>query len=181
MSSTVSRLPVVAIVTLAAAIAGLALPGVATAQDSPFGGFKHDNTQPIEITSDALEVQQANNVAIFQGDVVAGQGTLRLTAQRVEVFYDTEQSSGDTGAIQRMRAEGDVLLSNGSETASGSWGEYDVISGTMRMGGNVVLSQGANAISGQSLVIDLTAGTGRIEGGRVKSVFTPGQNASESN
>ena len=72
-----------------------------------------------------------------------------------------------------MRADGNVFLSNGAETAQGAWAEYDVASGMMRMGGNVVLTQGDNAISGESLVIDLNAGTGRIEGGRVKSVFAP--------
>lgn len=153
---------------------------VAPAQEnSPFGGFKHDNTQPIEITSDALEVQQANNIAIFTGEVIAGQGTLRLTADRVEVFYDRDDTSGETGAIKRLRAEGNVLLSNGAETAKGAWGEYDVVSGIMLMGGDVILTQGENAINGQSLRIDLNAGTGRVEsgggGGRVKSVFNPSQ------
>ncbi|MEM6942868.1 MAG: lipopolysaccharide transport periplasmic protein LptA [Pseudomonadota bacterium] len=154
--------------------------------NSPFGGFKHDNTQPIEITSDALEVQQANNIAIFTGEVIAGQGTLRLTADRVEVFYDREETQGDTGAIKRLRAEGNVLLSNGSETAKGAWGEYDVVAGMMRMGGSVILTQGANAINGESLVIDLNAGTGRVEGGgsaggRVKSVFSPSSSDSNTN
>jgi len=152
----------------------------AHAQDnSPFGGFKHDNTQPIEITSDALEVQQANNLAIFTGEVIAGQGTLRLTADRVEVYYDREDTSGETGAIKRLRAEGNVLLSNGAETAKGRWGEYDVVAGTMRMGGDVILTQGDNVINGESLLINLDAGTGRVEsgggGGRVKSVFNPSQ------
>lgn len=152
---------------------------LAVAQDnSPFGGFKHDNTQPIEITSDALEVQQANNLAIFTGEVIAGQGTLRLTADRVEVFYDRGDTTGETGAIKRLRAEGNVLLSNGAETARGSWGEYDVVAGLMRMGGDVILTQGDNAINGQSLLINLNDGTGRVEssgGGRVKSVFNPSQ------
>ena len=53
-----------------------------------------------------------------------------------------------------MRADGNVFLSNGAETAQGAWAEYDVASGIIRMGGNVVLTQGDNAISGESLVID---------------------------
>ncbi|MEM6489931.1 MAG: LptA/OstA family protein [Pseudomonadota bacterium] len=163
-------------------LAALALSHpVAAETQGPFGGFKHDNTAPIEITSNALEVQQQNNLAIFTGDVIAGQGTLRLQAERIEVYYLTEGGSGDTGAIQRLRAEGGVLLSNGSETAKGAWGEYDVTAGTMRMGGSVVLTQGANAISGESLTINLTQGTGRIEGGRVRSIFTPGQAPSAGN
>jgi lipopolysaccharide export system protein LptA len=142
----------------------------------PFGGFKHDSSAPIEIASDSLEVQEAKHLAIFAGNVDAVQGTLHLTADRLDVTYAAEQGSSGTGAIQHMRAEGNVFLSNASETAQGAWAEYDVAGGTMRMGGNVVLTQGDNAISGQSLFINLNAGTGKIEGGtstRVKSVFTP--------
>ncbi len=169
-------------IALAALIAAAAAATPAAAQETaqakgPFGGFKHDSSAPIEIVADALEVRQAENLAIFTGEVVAVQGTLHLTADLLNVIYAAEQSdtnaSPGTGAIQNMRAEGNVFLSNGAETAQGAWAEYDVASGMMRMGGNVVLTQGGNAISGESLVIDLNAGTGRIEGGRVKSVFAP--------
>jgi lipopolysaccharide export system protein LptA len=171
-------------IALAALIAAVAATTPAAAQEAaqakgPFGGFKHDSSAPIEIVADVLEVRQAENLAIFTGEVVAVQGTLHLTADLLNVTYAAEQSdtnaSPGTGAIQNMRAEGNVFLSNGAETAQGAWAEYDLASGMMRMGGSVVLTQGDNAISGESLVIDLNAGTGRIEGGRgrVKSIFTP--------
>ncbi len=170
------------LIALAALVAAAAVTAPAAAQETapaaaqgkgPFGGFKHDSSAPIEIVADVLEVRQAENLAIFTGEVVAAQGTLRLTADLLNVTYAAEQSDTSTGAIQNMRAEGNVFLSNGAETAQGAWAEYDVASGMMRMGGSVVLTQGDNAISGESLVIDLNAGTGRIEGGRVKSVFMP--------
>ena len=84
------------------AIAAISLSATAMAQSStgPFGGFKHDRTQPIEITANALEVRQAEQLAIFSGEVVAGQGTLRLTADQVEVTYDENNNSGgETGAV----------------------------------------------------------------------------------
>ena len=169
-----------ALVAATVAVAGAAAPAAAqdtapaaTQSKGPFGGFKHDSSAPIEIVADVLEVRQAENLAIFSGEVVAGQGTLRLTADLLTVTYATEGTDADTGAIQHMRAEGNVFLSNGAETAQGAWAEYDVANGTIHMGGSVVLTQGDNAISGETLVIDLEAGTGRIEGGRVKSVFIP--------
>ncbi len=114
--------------------------------------------------------------------MVAEQGTLKLTADRLTVTYRTGEAARETGEIQHMRAEGNVFLSNGSETARGAWAEYDIPAGTMRMGGDVVLTQGENAISGEQLVINLDQGTGRIEGsggGRVKSVFTPSGSSSQ--
>jgi len=171
------------LVGLAACAAVIATSPAGAQGKGPFGGFKHDSKAPIEITANTLEVRQAEKLAVFSGEVVAGQGTLRLTADRVEVNYTAEKSDNDTGAIQKMRAEGNVFLSNDSETAQGEWAEYDVAGGIVRMGGNVVLTQGGNAISGQSLVIDLNAGTGRVEGGtgRVTSTFKPSGKPSTGN
>lgn len=154
------------------AFAALATPSASAQQANPFGSFKHDASLPIEIVADSLAVDQGAQQATFTGQVEAGQGTLRLTADKVVVFYGGE-GGGDTGRIDRMRAEGDVFLSNGAETAKGDWADYDVAGGLVTMGGNVVLTQGGNAISGETLSIDLNAGTGKISGGRVKSVFTP--------
>lgn len=163
---------------LSACFGAVLLSAAAFAQSSgPFGGFKHDRKAPIEITSDALEVRQAEQLAIFTGEVVAGQGTLRLTADRVEVLYDeNNESDSETGAIKNMMARGSVFLSNGAETAQGEWAEYDVSTGMVRMGGAVILTQGANAIKGEKLVINLDSGQAKMEAsssGRVTSIFTP--------
>lgn len=161
------------------AMAAMATAGAAAAQsgDNPFGSFKHDSTQPIEITADSLAVNNQAQTATFTGEVVAGQGTLRLTADKVTVNYGGGAGGGETapgtGEIDSLRAEGSVFLSSGAETAKGEWAEYDVSGGIVTMGGDVVLTQGENAISGQNLRIDLNAGVGEISGGRVKSVFTP--------
>ncbi|MEO1000281.1 MAG: lipopolysaccharide transport periplasmic protein LptA [Pseudomonadota bacterium] len=158
------------------------LAGAALAQDnnSPFGSFQHDSTLPIEVTADALEVDQGTQSAVFSGNVVAGQDTLRLTAERVTIFYDTEAQDSETGAIQRLVAEGDVFLSNGSEQSTGDRAEYDVASGQIVMEGNVILTQGENALACDRLDIDLNGGTGRCAGqaggsGRVSATFQPSQ------
>ena len=173
---------------LAAAVAA-PCAGVAQQQGSPFGGFRHDSTAPIEITADALEVRQAESRAIFSGSVVAGQGELRLTSETLSVWYvargeegagggDAAASEGG-GDIDRLRAEGAVFLSSGAETARGEWADYDVSAGLVTMGGGVVLTQGDNAIRGERLVVDLNSGVGRVEGGRVQSVFRPAPSESQ--
>ncbi|MEM7236773.1 MAG: lipopolysaccharide transport periplasmic protein LptA [Pseudomonadota bacterium] len=173
----------------AAACLLLICSSLSAEEKGPFGGFKHDNTEAIEITSDNLEVRQAEQLAIFTGDVIAGQGTLRLTADQLDVFYkeknddapdtgtaDTDTEAAGTGAIERLIATGNVFLSNGTETAQGERGVYDVKTGIITMEGSVILAQGENAISGPKLEIDLNTGVGKVLGGensRVKSVFTP--------
>lgn len=144
-------------------------------ENSPFGGFKHDRNEPVEITSDELEVRQAEEVAIFKGNVVAGQGTLRLTAREMIVSFDQDKQDSDseTGAITKVEAKGDVFLSNGAETAQGAFAEYNLETGMVKMTGDVVLTQGGNAGKGQSLTINLNTGVARFAG-RPKLVLRPG-------
>lgn len=137
----------------------------------PFGGLEHDSTLPVEITAEALELDQAAGTAIFTGAVRVAQGELRLAADRMEVFYAGEE--GGTGAVQRMLATGNVTLSNGAEAAEAQRATYEVASGIVEMEGEVLLTQGRNALSSERLRIDLEAGTGRLEG-RVQTIFTPG-------
>lgn len=165
-------------ILIGAFLGAFALAAPALAQsNSPFGGFKHDETQPIEIAADALEVQEANSVAIFRGAVVAGQGTMRLTANELEVLY----GGTETGQIRNLKARGDVFIANGAETAKGGFAEYDVENGKIVMTGGVTLTQGGNVVKGASLTIDLNTGRGAVDGGggRVKSVFTPAPKKSE--
>ena len=150
----------------------LAFATVAAAQgaDVPFGGISHDSSLPVEITADQLNVDQAARVAVFQGNVVVGQGTLRLGADRIDVSYSDGEG---TGQVERMEATGQVTLTNGAEAAEAQSAVYTVADGAVLMEGEVLLTQGENAISGERLRIDLNAGTARMEG-RVRTVFQPG-------
>jgi lipopolysaccharide export system protein LptA len=53
-----------------------------------------DKKQPIEITSDRLDVDQEAKTAIFEGNVDAIQGQVHLKADRLKVYYE-----GDTASI----------------------------------------------------------------------------------
>ncbi len=59
----------------------------------PFGGH-HDNSQPIHIVADKLEVQQDNQVAIFTGHVDAVQGEVRLRSDVLKIFYRQNNPPG---------------------------------------------------------------------------------------
>jgi lipopolysaccharide export system protein LptA len=153
-----------------------ALPALALAQtEVPFGGLEHDASQPVEITADRLDLDQAAGSAVFVGGVKVGQGALRLAADRVEVFYDGG-AEGGSGKVRRMVAIGNVTLTNGTEAAEAERATYEVAAGTIAMEGDVLLTQGQNAVSSERLDIDLNTGTGRLEG-RVQTIFVPGNAA----
>jgi lipopolysaccharide export system protein LptA len=153
-----------------AAVIVAALAQAASGQRVPFGD-SHDATQPVEITSDRLDLDQAAGSAVFTGGVKVGQGVLRLAADRVEVFYD--EGGEQSGTVRRMVATGNVTLSNGEEAAEAERATYEVATGLVEMEGDVLLTQGQNALSSERLSIDLNAGTGRLEG-RVQTIFVPG-------
>jgi len=153
-----------------AAMIVVALAAAGRAQQVPFGAT-HDASQPVEITSDRLDLDQAAGTAVFSGTVRVGQGELRLAADRVEVFYD--EGGAQAGTVRRMIATGNVTLSNGAEAAEAERATYEVATGLVEMEGDVLLTQGRNALSSERLSVDLNAGTGRLEG-RVQTIFVPG-------
>lgn len=163
---------------------GLAASAAAQQTASPFGGFKHDSSQPIEVAADSLEVRNAEQVAVFRGNVDVKQGVMRLHADRIEISYGGDGSGvqsgipGAGGSIDRLRAVGDVIISNGEEQAEAGVADYDVTTGQIELTGDVMLVQGGNVLTGQKLVIDLVSGTGQFqstEGGRIRTIITPSQ------
>lgn len=136
-----------------------------------FGGVAHDASQPIEVTSDSLRVDQATGNAIFAGNVIIVQGDLRMAAQEVSVFYD---AAGGAQQIDRVIATGGVLLTRGQDAAEGNSAEYTVGTGAMVMTGEVLVTQGRTAIAGDRLSIDLNTGNGTVEG-RVRTVLQPAE------
>ena len=150
---------------------------VALAQETqvPFGGLKHDASQKIEIASDSLVVSQGNANAEFKGGVKAGQGTLKIEADRLLVEYSTTSDGSVTGAIEIMSAFGNVTLTNGAEAAQAQEAIYRIADGKVRMTGDVILTQGRNAIAGAVLNINLDTGDAVFEG-RVRTILEPTDN-----
>ncbi len=133
----------------------------------PFGNLSAGEAQQVEIAADTLSIDQATQMAVFTGNVVAGMGELRLSADRVEVVYSGE---GGTGAVRALRASGNVIFVSGQDSAQADSAIYELVEGNVLMEGNVILTQGQNALSGQRLRIDVTAGTAQMEG-RVQTIF----------
>ena len=157
----------------AAILAGF--PAWATAQGTEvaFGAFTHDSTLPVEVAAERLAVDQADGTAIFSGNVVIGQGDMRITAGQVKVLY--ADGSDATGEIDRLEATGGVTLVSGAEAAEAREAVYSIEDGNIVMTGDVVLTQGRNALSSQKLTVNLNTGTGVMEGG-VKTILQTGGN-----
>jgi len=153
-------------------VCALALAPASWAQGTEvaFGIVKQDTSLPVEVSAESLSVSQNDSSALFTGNVIIAQGEMRLSAQRVLVFY-TEDQTG----IERLEATGGVTLVNADQAAEADRADYRVNAGTIRMTGNVLLTQGANTLVSDEMDVDLEAGTARMNG-RVRTVFQSSDN-----
>jgi lipopolysaccharide export system protein LptA len=149
-----------------AALTALVLAVPATAQTNiNLGGIAADPSAPVEVTADNLNVDQDTGSAVFSGNVVIGQGDLRLSAPSVQVSYAAE-----TGDITRLQASGGVTFATATEAAEAQSADYNLASGLLTLNGDVMLTQGKSALSSDSMILDLNAGTAQMSG-RVRTVF----------
>ncbi|SMY07097.1 LptA/OstA family protein [Flavimaricola marinus] len=145
-------------------LAGIAQTNIA------LGGLNADPTEAVEITADQLTVDQDSRSATFAGNVIIGQGELRIAAGNVRVVYDDA-----SGQIAQLMATGGVTLVTATEAAEAQSAEYDLTTGLLTMTGDVLLTQGASALSADRMVVNLTANTAQMDG-RVRTVFQQGNN-----
>ncbi len=165
-------------------------PSVALAANSRF-----DGKQPIEITSDTLQVEQQKKLAVFTGNVVAIQNDVRLKSDKMTVYYtssdekksDEKKPAEQKQTIKKIDVEGNVFLATPEETASGARGDYDVAGEEIHLFDNVVLTRGANTLKGNQLTYNFASGHSVVTGGtvaesgaskgkgRVRALFVPEQ------
>lgn len=132
-----------------------------------FGNTQQNSDLPVEVSADNLAVNQNDGTAVFTGNVLIGQGEMRLSAPRVLVVYLEDQSG-----IERMQASGGVTLVSGDDAAEAANADYNIQTGLIEMQGDVLLVQGPNALTADRMFVDTRAGTARMSG-RVKTVLQP--------
>lgn len=132
-----------------------------------FGNVRQDADLPVEVTADKLSVNQNDGTAEFSGNVLIGQGEMRLSAPKVLVVYHEEEAR-----IARLHATGGVTLVSGPDAAEAKQADYNIDTGKIVMAGNVLLVQERNAITSERMTVDTKAGTAFMEG-RVKTVLQP--------
>lgn len=153
-----------------ACLLALSSPVFAQGTQVAFGAIQQDTSAPVEVSADELAVDQKTNAATFQGNVVIGQGQMRLSAAKVEVTYRS-----DSQGIERLVATGGVTLVSGPDAAESQRAEYSIDNGVIVMTGDVLLTQGQSALTADRMTVSLNDGTARMQG-RVKTILQTGNN-----
>lgn len=133
----------------------------AHAAEQGFLSGKVDASRPIDIQADALEVLQNEQQAIFKGKVEATQGSVKLKADEMRVYY-RPQSVGNENGVSRIDVTGHVFMATQAETVQGSKGVYDVDKGIITLTDNVVITRGKNVLRGKGLTYNLNSGRSEL-------------------
>jgi len=170
--------------SLVVALASIgAAGGPAAAQDNPesrLTGLRLNGKDPIEIASDKLEVKEAENVAIFTGNVTVEQGPTLMKSGRMTVYYAKDGGSAATGSasIDRLEVDGKVYVKSDKQVATGDQGTFDMKTETLVLSGKeVVLSEGQNVLAGCKLTVQMKTGQAKVDPcpqGRVQVKIVPG-------
>ncbi len=135
------------------------------------GEVSGSDAQPIDITADRLEADDAARKILFLGHVVAKQGEMTLYAREMTVFLQQEGEG-----IERIEAAGDVRIVQGERVATGEKGVYLQREGKITLTGNAQVHQGKDIVAGDEIVVFLQEEKSIVkskEGSRVRATFHP--------
>ncbi len=165
--------------------------GILLAPGLSVGYAASPETDDLTITSDRMELDDQKQVAIFAGDVLAKEKRLQLTAEKMTVNYrksnndtrDTPPKKSRQGGVEKIRAEGDVVLLQGESKGTAQEMIYLVEQQTLELlgkTGNASILHGNDRLEGRRIFLtigeDHTISKISVQGGkerRVSARFTP--------
>lgn len=167
----------------APALAGLCL--LATlALTLPAAAEKADRDKPVNLEADRVTIDDAKQLAVFEGNVVLTQGTLQIRGDRMEVRQDKEgfkqgTTWGNPASFRQKREGFDEYIEGWAARI-----EYDGRVETLQMFTRAHLKRGQDEVRGNYISYDarseffqVTGGpktaTPENPGGRVRAVIQP--------
>jgi lipopolysaccharide export system protein LptA len=143
---------------------------------------KADRDKPVNVEANSLRVDDAKKVAVYEGHVVMTQGTLMITADRIDVRQDDQGfSSGEAHgkpAYFRQKMDGKDEFAEG-------WAEridYDGRGDKLKLTGQARLKRGEEELRGSLITYDGATEYYQAQGGvsgapgRVRAVIRPKNN-----
>jgi len=136
-------------------------------KDSPFSSLQFSgNKGPIDIKSDALDLDYKGNMVTFRGHVQAVQADAILTSDTLTVTYGK-----DFHEVKEMVANNNVRMSQGTRWATGDRAVLDQAKHTVTLTGSPVVHDGEDQVTGTKITVHLDTGKSEVEAAR--AVFFP--------
>lgn len=147
---------------------------------------KADFEQNIEIVSERDWFDIQNKIAVFEENAVITQGTLRITADHLEVAEDSGSGArsftaeGNPATYQQELEDGSIIRAEAKTI------RYDESAQLLTMSGNVKVTQDDSQIQGHEIVYNfatqqMRATRGENESDRVTTIFQPSKKNEDDN
>ena len=139
---------------------------------------KSDFEQPLRLASDRQSADGKEKTGFYEGNVKITQGSLEITANKVEIIAEEGQgrevfiASGNPASYSQQLADGTTVTAKANEI------KYVKIARTISFKGNAELLQNAFTIKGDSITFDMEkeqvlANTNENSDTQVVTIFNP--------
>jgi lipopolysaccharide export system protein LptA len=145
----------------------------------PTAALTSDRTQPVTIEADQAELDDLKRVTTYQGRVIVTQGSLRITGDRMVLYYDenrevTRAESFGKPATYEQLPDGEKE----PVKARASRMEYLVKEGVIELYGDAQVIQAGDSLTGSRITYDtvndrVKATRAGDQGDRVRVILTP--------
>ena len=140
-----------------------------------------DIKQPVHIDADSVTFNKAKGYAIYEGNVSIRQGSLKITAQKIEIFAPGNdmqkiETSGSPVIFQQEMDDGKLAKGQASKI------RYLVKEKQLQMSGSAKITQHKDTFSSSYIQYSINTGelkagstkkTSKKQGSRVKAIFYP--------
>ncbi len=132
----------------------------------------------VRVTADSLVFDYRAGELFYRGNVNISQGDVSISAESLSILFEP----GASGSLRSVKAEGDVRVRRGNETATGDLATYDPEAQTIVLSGAARIGSGPNSIEGEQVIVQLREQRTIIEGGtdkrtgekkRVRAIIDP--------
>lgn len=132
--------------------------------------------EPTVVTSDRLQVDYAHNVGTFEGNVLAVDPRITVRADKIIAFFG--DGSNTTRTLQRMFAEGGVVLSQDNRKATADRAEFTAGDGKVVLTGKPEVETAQGTVTGAKITFwqgqeRMEVESGATETNRTRLIFQP--------
>jgi lipopolysaccharide export system protein LptA len=158
---------------------------------NPLGALGDNSSGPIRVDAAKLVVLDAEQRAVYSGDVVAVRGNTVARTPEMTIFYEGRRNQpgqpaartpapggAQEGAIKRIEFKGPVTVVSGTQTAKANRMVYDATKKEVTLSGDASIVDGENIQRGEVITYNTETKVATVTGGgpagRVQTLITPG-------
>lgn len=160
---------------LVAVLVGLCVPGSAPAQKKSVKSQADllKSGEPIQISSDRMELDQKSSTVTFEGHVVVVQGKLTITGKRLTIYAEQGAARSKEKIVEqidRIEMQGDVRVSQEDKLATAGKAVFYNKEQKIVLSDQPQLMQGSDRVQGALITLYLEHEKSVIEGSDARPV-----------